>query len=74
MKITSTTTEIECTAEELRQSASLSEGFMNMFRNLFNGAIKDDEKVDCTEGCENCVNKGACDYEERHDDGEMASL
>lgn len=39
MKIVTTTTEIECTAEELRQSNSLSDGFYNVLRKAFNGPI-----------------------------------
>ena len=40
MKITTTT--IECTADELRQSNSLSEAFTNALRNVFNGVpLKD---------------------------------
>lgn len=30
---------IECTAEELRQSTSLSDGLYNAFRHAFNGSI-----------------------------------
>lgn len=37
MKFKTITTELECTAEELRQSNTLSESFMNIFRNAFNG-------------------------------------
>lgn len=39
MKIRTTVTEIECTADELRQSNSLSEGFLNILRNCFNGTV-----------------------------------
>ena len=39
MKIVTTTTEIECTAEELRQSNSLSDGLYNALRKAFNGPI-----------------------------------
>ena len=35
MKITTTT--IECTADELRQSNSLADAFTNALRNVFNG-------------------------------------
>ena len=35
MKISTTT--IECTADELRQSNSLSDAFVNNLRNAFNG-------------------------------------
>ena len=38
MKIKTTVTEIECTVDELRQSNSLSEGFLNILRNCFNGS------------------------------------
>jgi hypothetical protein len=31
--------EIECTAEELRQSRDLSDGIVNTLRNLFNGSV-----------------------------------
>ena len=43
MKIKTTITEIECTAEELRQSNSLADSFTGMLRNLFNGTLNDDE-------------------------------
>lgn len=36
MKIKTTVTEIECTANELRQSNSLSDGLYNLFRGYFN--------------------------------------
>ena len=63
MKIKTTITEIECTAEELRQSNSLSDGFTNMVRNFFNGQVTE-EKIDCDKtDCSECVNKGTCDYE-----------
>ena len=39
MKIKTTVTEIECTADDLRQSNSLSEGFLNILRNCFNGTV-----------------------------------
>lgn len=39
MKITTTTTIIECTADELRQSNSLSDAFSNALRNVFNGVL-----------------------------------
>lgn len=39
MKIRTTVTEIECTADELRQSNSLSDGFLNILRNCFNGKV-----------------------------------
>lgn len=37
MKIKTTEIEIECTAEELRQSNSLSDGFYNVLRKALNG-------------------------------------
>lgn len=37
MKIKTTAIEIECTADELRQSNTLSDGFYNLFRKAFNG-------------------------------------
>ena len=36
-------TEIECTAEELRQSNTIADGAMNLIRNLFNGTISEEE-------------------------------
>lgn len=41
MKIKTTTTEIECTAEELRQSTTLSDGLYNAIRKAFNGPVYD---------------------------------
>ena len=38
MKIKTTTTEIECSADELRQSNSAADAFMNVFRRAFNSA------------------------------------
>ena len=52
MKIKTTVTEIECTANELRQSNALSDGFYNMLRGCFNnmtsdcGDTEDDETED----------------------------
>ena len=46
MKIKTTVTEIECTANELRQSNALSDGFANMLRGCFNNMSSDCE---CTE-------------------------
>lgn len=37
MKIKTTVTEIECSANELRQSNSLADGIINILRNCFNG-------------------------------------
>ena len=39
-------TEIECTAEELRQSNTVADGALNLIRNLFNGTISEDESED----------------------------
>lgn len=47
MKIRTTTTEIECNAEELRQSNSLSDAFYGVLRKAFNGPVyagPDDEE------------------------------
>ena len=51
MKIRTTVTEIECTANELRQSNTLSDGFYNMFRGCFNNMTSDctEEKSDDVE-------------------------
>ena len=35
-------TEIECTAEELRQSNTVADGALNLIRNLFNGTISEE--------------------------------
>lgn len=43
MKIKTTVTEIECTANELRQSNALSDGFYNMLRGCFNNMNSDCE-------------------------------
>ena len=37
MKIETTTTVIECSAEELRQSNTLADAFSNIFRKTLNG-------------------------------------
>lgn len=55
MKIKTTTTEIECTANELRQSNTLSEGLYNMLRGCFNNVTSDceeSEDEDAAEGAE----------------------
>lgn len=39
IKTTTTTTEIECSAEELRQSNSAADALRNVFRWAFNGAV-----------------------------------
>ena len=41
MKIKTTVTEIECTANELRQSNALSDGFYNILRGCFNNMASD---------------------------------
>ena len=44
MKIKTTTTEIECNANELRQSNTLSDGIFNMLRGCFNNVTSDCEE------------------------------
>ncbi len=44
MKIKTTVTEIECTANELRQSNALSDGFYNLLRGCFNNMTSDCEE------------------------------
>lgn len=39
-------TEIECNADELKQSNNLAEGFMNLIRGVFNGPITENENED----------------------------
>ena len=39
MKITTTTTKIECNADELRQSNSLADAFTGALRRCFNGNV-----------------------------------
>lgn len=39
MKIKTTITEIECNAEELRQSNTVSDGLINAMRRAFNGPL-----------------------------------
>ena len=46
MKIRTIVTEIECNAEEIRQSNNVADGICNLLRNAFNGAILDDEEDD----------------------------
>ena len=36
-------TEIECTAEEIRQSNNLADGICNILRGVFNGIVPQDE-------------------------------
>lgn len=38
--------EIECTAEELKQSRDLSDGIVNTLRNLFNGPVIDEDTME----------------------------
>ena len=54
MRIVTTTTEIECSAEELRQSNSLSDAFLQVMRKCFNGPApvtydesEDDDEDNC---------------------------
>jgi len=46
MKIKTTITEIECTANELRQSNTLSDGLYNALRGCFNNFASDCEEDD----------------------------
>ena len=39
IKTTTTTTEIECNADELRQSNTVSESILNALRRTFNGPV-----------------------------------
>lgn len=50
MKIRTTVTEIECTANELRQSSTLSDGFYNMLRGCFNNMTSDCESSEDDKG------------------------
>lgn len=43
MKIKTTITEIECSANELRQSNTLADGVFNMLRGCFNNVTSDCE-------------------------------
>jgi len=45
-------TEIECSAEEIRQSNSLADGILNILRGVFNGVVSEDEEeyTDVEEG------------------------
>ena len=54
MKIKTTVTEIECNAEELRQSNSLSDAFYGAMRKAFNGPISNnyEEQEDEDDACE----------------------
>lgn len=46
MKIKTTITEIECTANELRQSNTLSDGLCNALRGCFNNLSSDYDEDD----------------------------
>lgn len=54
MHITTTTTEIECSADELRQSNSLSEAFVQVLRKCFNGTVPtyDESEDDNEDNCD----------------------
>ena len=39
MKLTVVETQVECTAEELRQSNTVADGLLNVFRRAFNGPV-----------------------------------
>jgi hypothetical protein len=52
MKIKTTITEIECTANELRQSNTLSDGVFNMLRGCFNNMTSDCEESEDEEQTE----------------------
>lgn len=52
MKIKTTVSEIECTANELRQSNALSDGFYNMLRGCFNSMTSDCEEYEDEEETE----------------------
>lgn len=54
MKIKTSITEIECSAEELRQSSTLSDGLYNALRKAFNGPIISDHEEE--EGADNGEN------------------
>ena len=53
MKIKTTVTEIECTANELRQSNALSDSFYNILRGCFNNMTSDCEESEYQEESEN---------------------
>lgn len=46
-------TEIECTAEELKQSNSVADGFRNMLRNAFNPSYTEKYDFEETEDGDN---------------------
>lgn len=49
MKIRTTVTEIECTANEIRQSNTVADGILNILRGCFNNIPSDCEEVDESE-------------------------
>lgn len=58
MKITVTTTTIEATAEELRQSNTLADSFSRLLRGCFNGAINAVDNGEWEEGEDNGDQEG----------------
>lgn len=52
MKIKTTITEIECTANEIRQSNCVSDGILNILRGCFNNCITDCEEKEAEENKE----------------------
>jgi len=52
MKIKTTVTEIECTANELRQSNNLADGIYNILRGCFNGITSDCEESEDEDAAE----------------------
>jgi len=49
MKIRTTVTEIECTANEIRQSNTVADGILNILRGCLNNMPSDCEEVDESE-------------------------
>lgn len=49
MKIKTTVTEIECTANEIRQSNTVADGILNILRGCFNNMPSDCEDEEETE-------------------------
>jgi len=49
MKIKTTVTEIECTANEIRQSNTVADGILNILRGCFNNLPSDCEEEEETE-------------------------
>lgn len=62
MKIKTTVTEIECTANELRQSNALSDGFYNLLRGCLNNMTSN-----CEESEDEEVEADKPEGEERYD-------